>query len=51
MYAKNEDELIDNLDRVFARFEKYNLKLHPGKFVLYATEITWGGKTVDGDGV
>ena len=51
VYAKNEEELINHLDRVFARFEKYNLKLHPGKFVLYATEITWGGKTVDGNGV
>ena len=42
VYARNEDELIENLDKLFSRFTKFNLKLHPGKFVLYATEITWG---------
>ena len=51
VYARSEDELIKNLDKLFSRFTKFNLKLHPGKFVLYATEITWGGKTVDGEGV
>ena len=51
VYARSEDELIENLDKLFSRFTKFNLKLHPGKFVLYATEITWGGKTVDGEGV
>ena len=51
VYAKDEDALLDNLEKLFTRFLKFNLKLHPGKFVLYATELTWGGKTVDGNGV
>ena len=51
VYARSETELLDNLEKMFKRFMQFNLKLHPGKFVLYATELTWGGKTVDGDGV
>ena len=43
VYARSEDELIENLDKLFSRFTKFNLKLHPGKFVLFAT--------VDGEGV
>ena len=26
------------------------MKLHPAKFVLYATNLTWGGKLVSKDG-
>ena len=51
VYARSETELLDNLEKMFERFMQFNLKLHPGKFVLYATELTWGGKTVDGTGV
>ena len=51
VYARSESGLLDSLDKMFERFMQFNLKLHPGKFVLYATELTWGGKTVDGEGV
>ena len=51
IYAASQEQLLDNIDKVFDRMAKFNLKLHPGKFVLYATELTWGGKTVDGTGV
>ena len=47
-----EEELLDELlEKLFTQFERFNLKMHPDKFVLYTTDLTWGGKTVDGSGV
>ena len=51
VFAGSEEQLLERLEAVFVRFAKFNLKMHPGKFVLFATELTWGGKTVDGKGV
>ncbi|MAA69219.1 MAG: hypothetical protein CL915_10765 [Deltaproteobacteria bacterium] len=50
IYAKEEDELLDVLEEYFSRLSAHNIKLHPGKFVLYATEVTWSGKLVTPEG-
>lgn len=34
IYAQNEEELLDVLEKYFKTMSEYNIKLHPGKFVL-----------------
>ena len=51
LYGGSEDELLDKLDEFFSRLCQHNVKLHPGKFTLFAKELTWGGKAVSGEGV
>ena len=51
IYVKTEEELLDNLELYFDVMLKYNIKLHPGKFVLYETEIEWGGKLLSSNGL
>ena len=51
LYGRTEDELLDRVEQLFTLLEKYNVKLHPGKFVLFATELEWGGKQVSSEGV
>ena len=51
IYAKDEEELLELLEKLFTQFERFNLKMYPGKFVMYVNDLTWGGKTVDGSGV
>ena len=50
IYAQNEDELLDVLETYFKTISAYNIKLHPGKFVLYDTKLVWGGKLVSAMG-
>ncbi len=51
LYAKDENELLQKLEEFFARMCRHNAKLHPGKFKLFAKQLTWGGKEVSGAGV
>ena len=51
LFAKTEAGLLDALEQYFDLLIKYNIKLHPGKFVLYATEIEWGGKLLSSEGL
>ena len=39
LYAKSEAELLKVLDRYFALLIKFNIKLHPAKFVLFAKKL------------
>ena len=39
LYGKNEDELLDRLDAYFDVMLKHNVKLHPGKFTLFAKKL------------
>ena len=50
VYGSSEEELLDKLDEFFGRLCRHNVKLHPGKFTLFAKELTWGGKSVSGEG-
>lgn len=51
IHAKSEGELLDALEKFFARLEEHNIKLHPAKFVLFAKALTWCGKQVSANGV
>ena len=51
VYAEGERGLLDSLPAYFTVLKTHNIKLQPGKFVLFAKELTWGGKDVSGDGV
>ena len=51
MFAKKEKELINVLRAYFTVLQKHNIKLHPGKFVMFAKSLTWGGKDLSKDGV
>ena len=51
LYGGSEEELLDRLEQFFTLLEKHNVKLHPGKFVLFARELVWGGKRVSPTGV
>ena len=50
IYARSEEESLNVLERYFSTLMQYNIKLHPGKFVLYETQLTWGGKLVTAEG-
>ena len=51
IHAKNEKELLDALEKFFARLDEHNIKLHPAKFVLFARALTWCGKQVSQHGI
>ena len=51
LYGKDENDLLDKLEQYFDILMKHNVKLHPGKFVLYAQELQWCGKSVSADGI
>ena len=50
VFARSEAELIDELERMFSRMLMFNVKMHPGKFTLYAKQLTWGGREVTSEG-
>ena len=51
LYGGSEEELLDRLEQFFTLLEQHNVKLHPGKFVLFARELVWGGKSVSANGI
>ena len=51
LHAKTEEELLDALEKFFARLDEHNIKLHPAKFVLFAKALTWCGKQVSKNGI
>jgi transposase InsO family protein len=50
-HARNEGELLDCLEVVFERCERYGLKLHPGKCDFYKATVKWCGKVISANGV
>jgi Reverse transcriptase (RNA-dependent DNA polymerase) len=46
LYSRDERALIANLHRFFTICRVFNLKLHPGKCSLYATEAKWCGRLI-----
>ena len=50
LFARNEKELLDSMEEYFRLLSKYNVKLHPGKFVLFEKQLVWGGKLVSAEG-
>ena len=51
VFAKVERGLLLALRAYFTVMRKHNIKLHPGKFVLFAKTLTWGGRDLNGDGI
>ncbi|KAJ0390850.1 hypothetical protein P43SY_011782 [Pythium insidiosum] len=51
VFAKTADEFITVLRKFFDRMREYGLKLNAAKCCLFAREIEWCGRLVDGDGV
>jgi Reverse transcriptase (RNA-dependent DNA polymerase) len=51
LYSRDERALIANLHRFFTLWRELNLKLHPGKCSLHATEAKWCGCLVSAAGV
>jgi hypothetical protein len=49
--GRNFEDQIDNLRRVFLRFQKYNLKLKPSKCQLMQTEVKFLRKIVSRNGI
>ena len=51
VFAAAEKGLLESLRAYFTVLRRHNIKLHPGKFVLFAKNLTWGGKDLSGDGI
>ena len=51
VFSKEEQGLLDGLRKYFEVHRKHNIKLHPGKFVLFAKSLTWGGRDLNADGI
>ena len=51
IYASNEADFIQNIQRVFERFRQFNLKLSPKKCVFGATELECVGRIINEKGV
>lgn len=51
MHSTTEDKHVDNLGIFFAICAQFNFKLHPGKLLLFAREVTFCGRIFDGKGV
>jgi hypothetical protein len=51
MYAMNEPALLKLLRLFFQLCRDYNLKLHPGKCVLFSKMVRWCGRLISFNGV
>jgi hypothetical protein len=49
--ATTPEELMDLLEYLLERCEKYGLKLNPSKCEFYATSVVWCGKVISADGI
>ncbi|OWZ19830.1 hypothetical protein PHMEG_0005857 [Phytophthora megakarya] len=47
----SEQELMELLEEVLQRCEKFGLKLHPGKCKFFLKEVIWCGKVISENGV
>jgi hypothetical protein len=51
LHASTVKGLLTAMRKLFGMCAEYNLKLHPNKCILYATEITWCGRLVSANGL
>ena len=51
MHAIDEHALLKLLRRFFQMCRDYNLKLHPGKCVLFSKMVRWCGRLISFNGV
>ncbi|GMF12467.1 unnamed protein product [Phytophthora lilii] len=51
IFAKTVEEFLDVIRKFFARLREYGLKLNAKKSCLFARQISWCGRLIDGEGV
>jgi hypothetical protein len=51
LHTKTEDDLLATLDFIFKQCQKYGLKLHASKSVVFATTVRYCGSLITKDGV
>jgi RNase H-like domain found in reverse transcriptase/Reverse transcriptase (RNA-dependent DNA polymerase)/Integrase core domain/Integrase zinc binding domain len=51
LHAASPGELLVYLRRFFNLCRNFNIKLHPGKAVLFATTVRWCGRLISSEGV
>lgn len=51
LHAKTESGIIDTVEQLFPFCAEKNLKLHPAKYLLFATEIYWCGRMISESGI
>jgi hypothetical protein len=50
-WAQTEDELIENLERVFAQLDRFNISVNPEKCKFGMTKVEYVGHTLDDTGL
>ncbi|KAJ0392740.1 hypothetical protein P43SY_006020 [Pythium insidiosum] len=50
LYAVDDDAYLEELKDFFATLRQYNLKLSVTKSTLFARQVTWCGRVLDGEG-
>ena len=51
VYACTEADLVEAVERVFARLRQYGIKLKPSKCELFCTQLVWCGHLVSAAGI
>lgn len=51
VFADTEEELLENLDRVLARFKKFNICINPAKIKVGMSSVEYLGYKIDSEGV
>jgi hypothetical protein len=51
LHTKTEDDLLATLNFIFKHCQKYRLKLHASKCVLFANTVRYCGRLITKDGV
>jgi len=51
VYGSSEDEFLERLELVFARFEKHNITVKPSKCIFGTSEVEWLGRVINSNGI
>jgi GDP-D-mannose dehydratase len=51
VYANTQDELLDNLDKIFNKLESFNITLNPEKVRIGLRQVEYVGHTIDSEGL
>lgn len=51
LHCENISDMPDSIESFFDMCAKYNLRLHPGKCVLFSSSVRWCGRLISKDGV
>jgi len=51
IYAATQEELLDRVEQIFERLERFNVKANPKKIVIGLTEIEYVGRVLSESGI